>query len=309
MDVAEGFSDVCLLASGGYGKVFTANEERWEGKKKTAREVVIKAMTSLNHGYVRMSAFREIFILRRLQSSAHIVRLISSFAFVDQPSGDVTGIHLTLERMDMDVAFLLRQAKRGRNELGVRWSDAEWSENGRFVVQQLLCALRDVHSINALHRDVKPGNVLVKVNSEGRPYQVKLADFGLARPLDTSYSHEGYLTHAVSTRWYRAPEILLGKSSYTSAVDIWSIGCVMAEFLLRGLTLFPGSNDTDQLQRICHMLGVSQVNQELQAASNETAETFSSDMGNVRYETENLRQMLPPHITQQGELFLWPDGL
>ena len=298
MDTPEHFSHVHLLATGGYGKVFCASEQFWEGNTRKDREVVIKKMDRLHQSYFRMSTFRELFILRRLQSSRHVVQLLSAFALIDQSTGDVTSVNLTLERMDMDVAFLLHQAKRGRPE---RWSDSDWTTTGRFVVHQLLCGLRDVHAINAVHRDIKPGNILVRVNGNGQPYEVKLADFGLARPLDTSYRHDGYLTNAVSTRWYRAPELLLGTASYTNAVDIWSVGCVLAEFLLRGTTLFPGVNDTDQLQRICHMLGVMPRN--VRNSFGEDVKVLSS--GDICDGTGDLRQMLPPHITQHGKPSVW----
>ncbi|OEH78161.1 cell-cycle-associated protein kinase cdk [Cyclospora cayetanensis] len=97
-----------------------------------------------------------------------------------------------------------------------------------------------------LHRDLKPQNLLIS-----RGGTLKLADFGLARAFGIpvrSYTHE------VVTLWYRAPDVLMGSNTYSTPVDIWSIGCIFAE-MVNGRPLFPGSNNEDQLQRIFKVLG------------------------------------------------------
>jgi len=89
-----------------------------------------------------------------------------------------------------------------------------------------------------LHRDLKPSNVLL--NSE---CHAKLCDFGLARSVayNSDCDNKPVMTEYVATRWYRAPEILLGSSTYTKAVDIWSIGCILGE-LVNGKAIFPGTS-------------------------------------------------------------------
>ena len=89
-----------------------------------------------------------------------------------------------------------------------------------------------------MHRDLKPANILV---TDG---QIKLADFGLARTFTPGSSSA--LTHEVVTLWYRAPEILLGAGAYTSAVDMWSVGCIFYEMLF-GKPLFPGQSELGEL--------------------------------------------------------------
>ena len=85
-----------------------------------------------------------------------------------------------------------------------------------------------MHSANLLHRDLKPSNLLL--NSE---CHVKVADFGLARSLDTKDpEQQPLLTDYVATRWYRAPELILIEKDYTSAIDIWSVGCIFAELMM-----------------------------------------------------------------------------
>jgi len=117
---------------------------------------------------------------------------------------------------------------------------------------KLLKALKYMHSANVLHRDMKPSNLLL--NSE---CLVKVADFGLARSiasLENVNVANPVLTDYVATRWYRAPEILLGSTKYTKGVDMWSIGCILGE-LLGGKPMFPGTSTMNQLDRIIEVTG------------------------------------------------------
>jgi mitogen-activated protein kinase 15 len=110
--------------------------------------------------------------------------------------------------------------------------------------------MKYMHSANLLHRDLKPSNLLL--NSE---CHMKVADFGLARSLDTRDSNtQPLLTDYVATRWYRAPEILLGSNKYTKGADMWSMGCILAELLL-GKPVFPGTSTLNQLDRVMEVTG------------------------------------------------------
>lgn len=106
----------------------------------------------------------------------------------------------------------------------------------QYIIYQLLKALKYMHSGAMLHRDIKPSNILL--NSD---CQVKVCDFGLARSIvqQNDNAQNPVLTDYVATRWYRAPEILLGSTSYTEGVDLWSVGCILGE-LLSGKPIFPG---------------------------------------------------------------------
>lgn len=111
---------------------------------------------------------------------------------------------------------------------------------------QLLKGIDFCHKNRVLHRDLKPQNLLI--NSKG---QLKLGDFGLARaigiPVNT-FSNE------VVTLWYRAPDVLLGSRTYSTSIDIWSAGCIMAE-MFSGRPLFPGTTNEDQIIRIFRIMG------------------------------------------------------
>ncbi|GJQ13931.1 hypothetical protein GpartN1_g5722.t1 [Galdieria partita] len=114
------------------------------------------------------------------------------------------------------------------------------------LLQQLLSGVAYLHDNWVLHRDLKTSNLLL--NSEGI---LKICDFGLARLYSDPLKP---YTQPVVTLWYRAPELLLGARTYTPAVDIWSVGCIFAEWLTRE-ALFPGSTEIDQLSRIWKCLG------------------------------------------------------
>lgn len=114
----------------------------------------------------------------------------------------------------------------------------------KYVIYQIAKALKYLHSAELIHRDLKPANILV--NSDCLS---KLCDFGLVRSVDSSLEddeEEVQMTEYVATRWYRAPEILVGSPSYSKAIDIWSLGCLIAE-MYKGKPLFDGTSTVDQL--------------------------------------------------------------
>ncbi len=157
--------------------------------------------------------------------------------------------------MECDLAAIIRS--------GQPLTDAHFQS----FIYQILCGLKYVHSANVLHRDLKPGNLLVNADCE-----LKICDFGLARGFSMDpEENAGYMTEYVATRWYRAPEIMLSFQSYTkasqylkapflepfslpSSVDVWSVGCILAE-LLGGRPFFKGRDYVDQLNQILHYLG------------------------------------------------------
>ncbi|KAI5298814.1 hypothetical protein KEM56_003762 [Ascosphaera pollenicola] len=140
--------------------------------------------------------------------------------------------------MECDLAAIIRS--------GQPLTDAHFQS----FIYQILCGLKYIHSANVLHRDLKPGNLLVNADCE-----LKICDFGLARGFSIDPDENaGYMTEYVATRWYRAPEIMLSFPSYTKSIDVWSVGCILAE-LLGGRPFFKGRDYVDQLNQILHYLG------------------------------------------------------
>ena len=114
------------------------------------------------------------------------------------------------------------------------------------IMKQLIEGVNYLHSQKIIHRDLKTANILVSNKGE-----VQIADFGLARRLN---SMSGNYTPGMVTIWYRAPELLLGATKYTTQVDVWSIGCIMAELILGG-PLFPGDKEFKQCDLIFKICG------------------------------------------------------
>lgn len=142
-------------------------------------------------------------------------------------------MYLVYELMDTDLHQIIRSAQP--------LSD----EHCQYFIYQILRGLKYVHSANVLHRDLKPSNLLLNANCD-----LKICDFGLAR----TASERAFMTEYVVTRWYRAPELLLSCEDYTSAIDVWSVGCIFAELLGRE-PLFPGRDYIHQLKLIVQKLG------------------------------------------------------
>lgn len=109
------------------------------------------------------------------------------------------------------------------------------------IIYKIVNAVIYIHSKDLIHRDIKPENILVTGQ-----YNLKVCDFGFARNLPQK---GGVLTDYVATRWYRAPELLLGSYSYGKEIDFWAIGCIMRE-ITDGKAMFEGENELNQLHLI-----------------------------------------------------------
>jgi len=151
---------------------------------------------------------------------------------------DWKDVYLVTELLDTDLHYIIH-SKQSLSD-----------DHIQYFVYQILRGLKAVHSAKVLHRDLKPGNLLVNKNCD-----LKICDFGLARGVDTQDpSAQQVLTEYVVTRWYRAPELLVENETYGPAIDIWSVGCILAEFLGRK-ALFPGRDYLQQLRLIVETLG------------------------------------------------------
>ncbi|KAM0947052.1 putative protein-serine/threonine kinase CMGC-RCK family [Dioscorea sansibarensis] len=163
-----------------------------------------------------------------------------------------------LRRLDHCNIVKLKEIVRENNELFIIFEYMECNlyevmrervtafseEEIRNLMSQILQGLSYMHKNGFFHRDLKPENLLVTNGI------IKIADFGLVRETMSKPPYTDY----VSTRWYRAPEVLLQSSSYTSAIDMWAVGAILAELFTLS-PLFPGESETDQLHKICAVLG------------------------------------------------------
>lgn len=175
---------------------------------------------------VPSTAIREIAILKELQHPN-----VVSFTNVVHSDNN---LYLVFEYLNQDLKRYMDSVK------------SLSPQRIKSYLYQLINGIAFCHSHRVLHRDLKPQNLLI--DNKG---SLKLADFGLARAFGIPVRH---YTHEVVTLWYRAPEILLGARKYSTPVDVWSIGCIFAEMIMRA-PLFPGDSEIDQLYKIFRALG------------------------------------------------------
>ncbi|XP_070556919.1 extracellular signal-regulated kinase 2-like [Ptychodera flava] len=214
------------LGKGAYGIVWKAID------RKTGELVAVKKVfDAFRNRTDAQRTFREIMFLQEFGDHPNIVKLHN----VIKAEND-RDIYLIFEFMDIDLHVVIKK--------GNILEDIQ----KRYIMYQVLKAIKYLHSGNVIHRDMKPSNILLD-----KDCFVKVADFGLARSLhqledmDTSANPE--LTDYVATRWYRSPEILLASKRYTKGADMWSIGCILGEMLL-GRPLFAGSSSFNQVEKI-----------------------------------------------------------
>nr|ARJ54258.1 ERK7 [Aurelia aurita] len=212
------------LGKGAYGIVWKAIDRR------TGEIVALKKIfDAFRNQTDAQRTFREICFLQEYGNHDNVIKLLN----VMKAEND-KDIYLVFEFMDTDLHNVI---KKGNILKDV---------HKRYVMYQLLKAMKYIHSGNVIHRDIKPSNVLLDADCF-----IKICDFGLARSISSLKFEPGdpSLTDYVATRWYRAPEILLASPVYTKGVDMWSVGCILGELLL-GRPLFPGSSTLDQIERI-----------------------------------------------------------
>ncbi|XP_053991016.1 extracellular signal-regulated kinase 2-like isoform X2 [Hylaeus volcanicus] len=218
-----------VLGKGAYGIVWKA----WD--RATGNTVALKKIfDAFNNSIDAQRTFREIMFLQELNGHENIVSLLN----VLKADND-RDIYLVFDYMDTDLHALIRV-----NILE--------EIHKQYIIYQLLKAIKYIHSGELLHRDMKPSNILL--NEE---CLLKVADFGLARSVANGLGNASgnpVLTDYVATRWYRAPEILLGSNCYTKGVDMWSLGCILGE-LITGRPIFPGTSTMNQLELILELTG------------------------------------------------------
>ncbi|GFZ50202.1 mitogen-activated protein kinase [Saitozyma sp. JCM 24511] len=214
-NVSEHYEVRSVIGEGAYGLVCSAVHVA------SGTKVAIKRITPFDHEMFCQRTLREIKLLRHFRHE-NIIAILD--IIVPNHYRDFHEVYLVQELMETD----LHRTVRG---------------------------LKALHTANVLHRDLKPSNLLLNANCD-----LKICDFGLARsaampPPDAGPNGgNGFMTEYVATRWYRAPEVMLSFQEYTKAIDVWSVGCILAE-MVTGKPLFPGRDYHHQLTLILEVLG------------------------------------------------------
>ncbi|GAB6018832.1 hypothetical protein CHUAL_000493 [Chamberlinius hualienensis] len=217
----EIYENLGIIGEGSYGVVMKCRV------KMTGQTVAIKRfILKMNDELVRKVATREIKMLKMLKHE-NLVNLIDIFRRKGY-------LYLIMDYVDHNLLDELQKHPSGLS-----------CDSCRPIIWQILRGLEFCHSKNIIHRDIKPENVLVSKTGV-----VKLCDFGFARIVNLGETCTDY----VSTRWYRAPELLVGDLHYGKEVDMWAVGCLFAE-MFTGNPLFPGDSDIDQLFCIIRVMG------------------------------------------------------
>uniref|UniRef100_A0A182SNM3 Cyclin-dependent kinase-like 2 n=1 Tax=Anopheles maculatus TaxID=74869 RepID=A0A182SNM3_9DIPT len=215
------YEKLSRLGEGSYGVVYKCRD------RETGSLVAVKRFVeSEDDPAIRKIALREIRLLKNLKHP-NLVCLLEVFRRKRR-------LHLVFEFCEHTVLHELERHPEGCPD-----------NLTKQITYQTIQGVAYCHKQGCLHRDIKPENILLTAQG-----QVKLCDFGFARMLSPGENYTDY----VATRWYRAPELLVGDTQYGTPVDVWAIGCVFAE-LVRGDALWPGRSDVDQLYLIRRTLG------------------------------------------------------
>ena len=228
----EDYEIISRLGGGSFADVYKAKE------KSTGQFVAIKILKRKYKKWEECLELRECKSLQKLHDESlsnkpgeeNIIKL-KQIIFIKK-----TGtLNLVFEYMQTDLLELMKSREPKKLTEG----------EIRDIIHKTLLGLSFMHKYGFFHRDMKPENILLTGN------KIKIADFGLAREIRSVPPYTEY----ISTRYYRAPECILQSTNYNSPIDIWGLGCIMAEMYLHPQPLFCGSNEKEVLFRICSLLG------------------------------------------------------
>jgi mitogen-activated protein kinase 1/3 len=250
-----GYTGLKVIGTGAYGVVVSA-------KDPTGHTVAVKRIPKWTSDVIDgKRILREVKLLRFLSGHENILKL-----YAVESSDSLDDVYIVTELRETDLHKIV-------------YSRALISNPHRqWFLYQMLRGMKYLQSAGIIHRDLKPSNILLNANCD-----LCLADFGLARGVSINDNRslgvsscppggerELQLTEYVVTRWYRAPELLLGQTAYTSAVDVFSLGCIFAE-LFRRKPLVAGKDYQDQLRLLTHILGVPSEDELKAFVTNEKA--------------------------------------
>ena len=218
-----------IIGQGAFGEVFLAKI------KKTGEKVAVKKVFQ-----DRRYKNRELSIMQKL-NHPNIVQLLSFYytkANIPKAKSDDVFLNCIMDYVPETLSILISKNKHN----GTKFP----SSLLKVYSYQMLKSIGYLHSIGICHRDIKPQNILINLSD----YTLKLCDFGCAKQLVKTEENIAY----ICSRYYRPPELVLGATFYTCQVDVWSIGCVIAELVLNR-AIFPGKSAKEQMYEIIKILG------------------------------------------------------
>ena len=228
------YSYIRTVGSGAYGVVISSRDAVQK------RDVAIKMIPrAFNDEIDAKRILREIKLLKHFDHE-NVVNIVDMMQPQCSAVDDFNDVYIMIDLMETDLHRIIYS----KQSLSI--------DHVQYFIYQVLRGLKYIHSANVIHRDLKPSNLLVNSNCD-----LKICDFGLARGILTDDDDDRLrtemgsllLTEYVVTRWYRAPEIMLACKEYSKPVDMWSVGCIFAELILRK-PIFPGDDYLDQVRYV-----------------------------------------------------------
>ncbi|WVR08352.1 hypothetical protein IAU60_005407 [Kwoniella sp. DSM 27419] len=251
--VGQAYHVVDVIGEGAYGVVASAVH------RPSGTNVAIKKVAPFDHSMFALRTLRELKLLKYFAAEGVSENIISVLDIIRPTSyDDFKEVYLVQELMETDLHRVIRTQDLS-------------DDHCQYFLYQTCRALKALHSAEIIHRDLKPSNLLLNANCD-----LKVCDFGLARSTKTGVPAEGFMTEYVATRWYRAPEVMLSFRMYTKSIDVWSIGCILAE-MLSGKPLFPGRDYHHQLSLILDVLGTPTID-EYQAITSSRSKEYIKGM-------------------------------
>uniref|UniRef100_A0A8D2ZXP7 Stress-activated protein kinase JNK n=1 Tax=Scophthalmus maximus TaxID=52904 RepID=A0A8D2ZXP7_SCOMX len=252
--VLKRYQNLRPIGSGAQGIVCSAYDHNLE------RNVAIKKLSRpfQNQTHAKR-AYRELVLMKCVNH-----KNVSARLFLPSLHLSFMSVYLVMELMDANLCQVIQM------ELD--------HERLSYLLYQMLCGIKHLHAAGIIHRDLKPSNIVVKSDCT-----LKILDFGLARTAATGL----LMTPYVVTRYYRAPEVILGMG-YQANVDIWAVGCIMAE-MVRHKILFPGRDYIDQWNKVIEQLGTPA--QEFLMKLNQSVRTYVENR--PRYAGYSFEKLFP----------------
>jgi cell division cycle 2-like protein len=276
--VYDSYERLSHLDEGTYGVV-------WKARDNATQEIVAIKQIKFDSDMIKegfpISALREIGVLLAL--SHECIVTVREMVVGSTPNK----VFMVMPCFEMDLQAAMKKGPGASTPFA--------QSEVKFMMRQILSAMAHVHERWYLHRDMKTSNILV--HKTGR---IALCDFGLAR----KYEHPARkMTQCVVTLWYRAPELLFSESMYGPEIDIWSIGCIFGELLIKDAIL-KGTGELDQIQKIFKLLGTPTDDEYWEQLWSKQGSTFRWKNN----DSDLARTFVVNSFSATGQSYLSPDG-